>query len=68
MIDPLEWLVIINGGSHDFNLENPSIVLLFCNDFISLNCNDNDRILIFPMQTLMSTSYLHYGWKNYWLR
>jgi len=29
MIDPLEWLVIINGGSHDFNLENPSIVLLF---------------------------------------
>lgn len=51
MIDPLEWLVIINGGSHDFNLENPSIVLLFCNDFISLNCNDNDRILIFPMQT-----------------
>jgi len=29
MIDPIQWLVIINGGSPEFNLENPSIVLLF---------------------------------------
>ena len=66
-IDPIQWFVVLNGGTSDFNTENPSVFLFLCKNNCIVSCGipANLLICIIIFQISMFTYYLLFGLKSY---
>lgn len=44
-IDPMQWLIVLNGGSSEFSTANPSVFMLLCNNYYYFSKSTNQLIV-----------------------